>query len=375
MAALPLTGITTSMVASAIGAATNDVGTLCSHPNINKWSRFKPIDFNAIALPDDVRNSNTGFQLFDEVTGFGTVKKAEYVKPKGGASSPYRLGDFRGYNHTAQPYDSYFPAISFTNAPPDANIYLGINDTKATFTIKVKLPDFPIWFLPFENANNRGIIRVTRGIYGTPSFKEIVGNLDVGSACSFTPELYAQNYANKTINLNCEQSLDLPRSGDKVTHTYYVYLNGVFVGGIAYNTKTGVMYRQFVQNFDDLNLWSSANVYLKSDTGITSDMYSYTSIERIKSPDGYPSGIKIKDFQNRANRNTIRVEYYFNGNYYQLVDFGSLLNPDSQLYSNVGAGVEIYAVYADTSTNKVDITLKINGKSGVSDVRLSLIAY
>lgn len=82
MAALPSTGITTSMVASAIGAATNDVGTLCKHPNVNKWSRFKPIDFNAIALPDDVRNSNTGFQLFDEVTGFGTVKKAEYVKPK-----------------------------------------------------------------------------------------------------------------------------------------------------------------------------------------------------------------------------------------------------------------------------------------------------
>lgn len=37
--ALSNSNITVSMVKSAIGSGSNDVGTLCTHQNINKWSR------------------------------------------------------------------------------------------------------------------------------------------------------------------------------------------------------------------------------------------------------------------------------------------------------------------------------------------------
>lgn len=37
--ALPNTGLSTSLVASAIGASSRDVGTLCSHSGINMWSK------------------------------------------------------------------------------------------------------------------------------------------------------------------------------------------------------------------------------------------------------------------------------------------------------------------------------------------------
>ena len=37
--ALPLTGVSVSLVRSTLGASTNDVGLLCTHPNINRWSK------------------------------------------------------------------------------------------------------------------------------------------------------------------------------------------------------------------------------------------------------------------------------------------------------------------------------------------------
>ena len=110
--ALPLTGITTSMVASAIGAATNDVGRLCTHPNVNKWSRWKPISLAKITgiTESDLSSVNFGFTPKSfYVSEIPSNKQNEtslfvwgdYEKPTGGATSPYRLGDFRNYNHQA----------------------------------------------------------------------------------------------------------------------------------------------------------------------------------------------------------------------------------------------------------------------------------
>ena len=46
--ALPDSNISVPMVRDELGAATNDVGQLCIHPNINKWSKWKPVRFNSI---------------------------------------------------------------------------------------------------------------------------------------------------------------------------------------------------------------------------------------------------------------------------------------------------------------------------------------
>ena len=110
MAALPTTGITTSMVASAIGAGSNDVGTLCTHPNINKWSKYKPVSYNSVVglTEADFKIANYGFTV-SAVDGSSTINSTVlsrswlYSKPTGGALSPYRLGDFRGYDHNEQP--------------------------------------------------------------------------------------------------------------------------------------------------------------------------------------------------------------------------------------------------------------------------------
>ncbi len=114
--ALPNTGITTSMVAQAIGVGSNDVGTLCKSNKINKWSKWKPISLAEVTpiTIDDLKNSNFGLNIpyFSSLGNINTedsflyVLKNKtfswnYIKPSGGSTSPYRLGDFRNYNHSA----------------------------------------------------------------------------------------------------------------------------------------------------------------------------------------------------------------------------------------------------------------------------------
>lgn len=41
-------GITTGIVGNAIGSSSRDIGTLCTHNNINKWSKHKPIRYNKV---------------------------------------------------------------------------------------------------------------------------------------------------------------------------------------------------------------------------------------------------------------------------------------------------------------------------------------
>lgn len=130
--ALPNTGITTSMVASAIGASTNDVGTLCSHPNVNKWSRWKPVNMNSLTDRNHpfcgaiLPYTNSALILSYKDTYWS------YDKPNGGSTSPYRLGDFRGYDHTIKRSDDFFGIQSITDAGSNFafNCYFGgINST------------------------------------------------------------------------------------------------------------------------------------------------------------------------------------------------------------------------------------------------------
>lgn len=88
---------------------------LCTHPNINKWSKSKPINFPKITLEQaDFRGCSADISnniLYGMRVGIpgGTWAKLheanyEYVgKPQGGSYSPYRLGDFLNYYHEAKP--------------------------------------------------------------------------------------------------------------------------------------------------------------------------------------------------------------------------------------------------------------------------------
>lgn len=108
--ALGTTGITTSKVGNALGTNSRDVGTLCSSNLINPWSRWKPISVKADTLTDSIlKAQNYGISVLSANTPASLLTKVQnngnlgytYNKPVGGSNSPYRLGDYRGYNHNA----------------------------------------------------------------------------------------------------------------------------------------------------------------------------------------------------------------------------------------------------------------------------------
>lgn len=96
--ALPNNNITTSMVRNELGESTNNVGQLCTSNKIYKWSPKKPYSL----IPPTDADMN---KPYPPVDGLWRLQNGDviYKKPSGGASDPYRLGDFRGYNHSAAP--------------------------------------------------------------------------------------------------------------------------------------------------------------------------------------------------------------------------------------------------------------------------------
>ena len=77
---------------------------------INDNSRYKPVSYgkNFDMTDNDFYAVDWGFSI-PTYSNFGTMKTAikngetwTYVRPSGGSSSPYRLGDFRGYDTEAQ---------------------------------------------------------------------------------------------------------------------------------------------------------------------------------------------------------------------------------------------------------------------------------
>ena len=116
--ALPNSNISVAMVKAELGASTNDVGRLCIHPNINKWSRWKPVRHGSI-------NPITEEQLKSVLFGLSNSTSSNYIPPTGGVSSPFRLSDFSNYNHYAYP-PVYVEIISVNGqTSPPYNIFKG----------------------------------------------------------------------------------------------------------------------------------------------------------------------------------------------------------------------------------------------------------
>lgn len=111
--ALGTTGITTAAVGTALGTSSRDVGTLCTHSAINKWSKKKPVSYAKSSGLTDAEFKLANYGLSTSYFSTSNTAKAlltaaqngtdfyPYIKPSGGSNSPYRLGDFRGYNHSA----------------------------------------------------------------------------------------------------------------------------------------------------------------------------------------------------------------------------------------------------------------------------------
>lgn len=104
---LPTNDISVSLVKSTLGVSTTNIAALCTSPNINMWSKRKPVRDSRLFIPvDEVgvgnsQNSAENYGLIIPAYQGDDSLLTTYARPTGGSNSPYRLGDFRGYDHNA----------------------------------------------------------------------------------------------------------------------------------------------------------------------------------------------------------------------------------------------------------------------------------
>lgn len=110
---LPNSNVSIMMVRNALGYPSTDLGTLCSCNKINMWAKYKPVRYNfTTGRPSNWwkgQDGNCGisYPSFNNYAGVRNIWDDNlngwvYLKPTGGSSSPYRLGDFIGYSHEAR---------------------------------------------------------------------------------------------------------------------------------------------------------------------------------------------------------------------------------------------------------------------------------
>lgn len=117
---LPDSNISIMDVRNVLGYPSTDLGTLCSCPNINPWSKKKPVWLSPEALKYVLNGGRlkdypewwkgaTGnfgftFPLYNDYKSIVNGANWEYSPPTGGSTQPYILGSFAGYNHDAPPF-------------------------------------------------------------------------------------------------------------------------------------------------------------------------------------------------------------------------------------------------------------------------------
>ena len=141
--ALPNSNISTTLVGTTLGSGSRDVGTLCTHPNINKWSKWKPVPNTEVSFTNRDANNVSGRPNWQGVSQVKTLNTspsiigvqscgvwipqlnfyATWTSLKFGMDTvnslynwnksftaedangyPKRLGDFRGYGHSSIPF-------------------------------------------------------------------------------------------------------------------------------------------------------------------------------------------------------------------------------------------------------------------------------
>jgi hypothetical protein len=172
--ALPNSNISVAMVKAELGAATNDVGQLCIHPNINKWSKWKPVRFNKVSglTLADLQSVNFGFLIPTDSNNDYTIllQPWEYLKPRGGAQNEfYRLDDFRNYNHNSVKLMAVPEILSLNAINSSTNFNITADKTQSSTTV-LSIDDFSdnsignLYFcVVLKTPNNLAFIKTASG--------------------------------------------------------------------------------------------------------------------------------------------------------------------------------------------------------------------
>lgn len=102
-------------VRKVLGESSTSASVVCRSAKINKWSKHKPVIYPVPFGLTDSQRIGHSIQMAQGIyygIKMGTIggrladihnATFDYYPPQGGESQPWRIADFRGYNHNAQP--------------------------------------------------------------------------------------------------------------------------------------------------------------------------------------------------------------------------------------------------------------------------------
>jgi hypothetical protein len=163
--ALGSTNITISDIKDELGEDTYVLSELCTSPNVNMFSKFKPVASEGTT--DWWRGSDGFYSLtIPSITDPDDVDTTTwtYNPPTGGSSSPYKMGHFRLYLHEATPpltlgadtgeTINLFSTSSITFVP--TGISLSSDDDEASGISLDDISNFSDYYLACQVTNESG---------------------------------------------------------------------------------------------------------------------------------------------------------------------------------------------------------------------------
>ena len=201
-------------VKSVLGYGSNDLESLCTYEGINMWAKYKPVDSDNAFL-----DINTGWKgkrndcniNYPKATSIYDIK-GYYSQADNGfthrtASAPYRLGDFRGYNHNAR---SEYLGISTTSPSAEDAVSISaaynlqsvdsdwismkdlLNDGSITYHFGVLLYNNNGNKLQYMRTSDTNVVEFTKVNAGTYTVYPFMSSVDYTS--SDFPQLQAGSY-------------------------------------------------------------------------------------------------------------------------------------------------------------------------------------
>lgn len=204
----------TGDVAVVLNVNSGDTGTLCSHENINKWAKHKPIVYaNVIAPLTDAqfKEKNYGLTVPNPNSPRGSYTKIDdvilnaedayvYTKPSGRKASPYRISDFNKYSHSVQAPINGFPETIYIPSNVTTRILnFAINQSTDYAIGLADLPsDFNSWYLAFAvKKNNLWNVKTSR--YAINSGKGDYIFLNFDTTTTYDEQTYNGGYDGNVI--------------------------------------------------------------------------------------------------------------------------------------------------------------------------------
>lgn len=201
-------------VKSVLGYGSNDLASLCTYEGINMWAKYKPVDSDNAFL-----DINTGWKGKRNDCNINYPKarsiydiKGYYSQADNGfthrtASAPYRLGDFRGYNHNAR--SEYLGIVTTSPSVEDAvSISVAynlqsvdsdwismkdlLNDGNITYHFGVLLYNNNGNKLQYVRTSDTNVVKFTKVNAGTYTVYPFMSSVDYAS--SDFPQLQAGSY-------------------------------------------------------------------------------------------------------------------------------------------------------------------------------------